>query len=73
MTDTTPIRFRRHGQVTLLRVVERPETWTTRSGKLMTVAIGDRVIMDFGGGIRSVVSMKPGLRDRNNAAVARHG
>ena len=54
MTDTTPIRFRRHGQVTLLRVVERPETWTTRSGKLMTVAIGDRVIMDFGGGIRSV-------------------
>ena len=54
MTDTTPIRFRRHGRVTLLRVVERPETWTTRSGKLMTVAIGDRVIMDFGGGIRSV-------------------
>lgn len=54
MTDTTPIRFRRHGQVTLLRVVERPETWTTRSGKLMTVAIGDRVIMDLDGGIRSV-------------------
>ena len=54
MTDTTPIRFRRHGQVTLLRVVERPETWTTRSGKLMTVAIGDRVIMDVDGGIRSI-------------------
>ena len=33
----------------------------------------NNVIMDFGGGIRSVVSMKPGLRDRNNAAVARHG
>ena len=54
MTDTTPIRFRRHGRVTLLRVVERPETWTTRSGKLMTVAIGDRVIMDVDGGIRSI-------------------
>ena len=54
MTDTTPIRYRRHGQVTLLRVVERPETWTTRSGKLMTVAIGDRVIMDVDGGIRSI-------------------
>ena len=54
MTDTTPIRFRRHGRVTLLRVAARPETWTTRSGKLMTVAIGDRVIMDLDGGIRSV-------------------
>ena len=52
--STTPVRFRRHGRVTLLRVVERPETWTTRSGKLMTVAIGDRVITDPAGGIRSV-------------------
>ena len=52
--STTPVRYRRHGRVTLLRVVERPETWTTDSGTPMVAQPGDLIITDPAGGIRSV-------------------
>lgn len=57
MTDSTaptPVRFRRHGRVRLVRVAERPETWTTPPGSTMVAQPGDMIITDPEGGIRSV-------------------
>lgn len=51
---TPTARFRRSGRVRLVRVVERAETWTTESGTPMTAQLGDLIITDPEGGIRSV-------------------
>ena len=52
--NTTPVRYRRHGRVRLVRVAERAETWTTDSGATMVAQPGDMIITDPEGGIRSV-------------------
>ena len=52
--NTTPVRFRRHGRVRLVRVAEQAETWTTPSGSTMVAQPGDMIITDPEGGIRSV-------------------
>ena len=53
--NTTPVRFRRHGRVRLVRVAEQAETWTTDSGATMVAQPGDLIITaETGGDLRSV-------------------